>query len=100
MSKSIKRNRSYDDLKGIKLSYTDHILEQYEQDTINTLDFDSIKYNRIIYQTLIKYGFIEKNKSIKVNDIPTYISILFSIESENKIDSFITEVLLELKEDS
>ena len=92
-----KNKRSFDDLEQLKSSDSINILDDYEADKINLLNLENKKYCDIIYNTLIKFGFIEKNKILQKEDIGNYLCDIFNTESNDKIDSFISDVLIQYK---
>lgn len=93
-----KNKRSFDDLEQLKSSDSINILDDYVSDKLNLVDLENEKYYDIIYKSLIKFGFIEKNKTLLKENVANFLCDIFISESNSKIDSFIVDVLMLYKE--
>lgn len=93
-----KNKRSFDDLEQLKSYDSINILDDYVSDKLNLVDLENEKYYDIIYKSLIKFGFIEKNKTLHKENVANFLCNIFISESNSKIDSFIADVLTQYEE--
>ena len=88
-----KNKRSFNDLQKLNFEYqTETLFDDFLKKENVIINWDIKEYCETIRNTLIKFGFIEKDKLISNIDLILYFNELIE-EDEDSIYSLISDVL-------